>query len=289
VEFDGVLNNASATPVVPEPVEYTLTDTDGDISTATLMLNVVTNNLAGDSGANTVVGTTGNDYISGLAGNDTLSGGGGHDIIQGGDGNDVIDGGADDDTLTGGTGNDTITGSAGSDTLRGQDDDDALDGGIGNDRLEGGAGNDVLVGGDGDDVLIGGPGTDMLTGGFGADVFKWELADRGVKGNPATDTVTDFDVAPVASGGDALDLRDLLANESHTAGSTGNLSSFLHFEQSGSDTVVHISTTGGFSGGFVSNQEDHSILLQGVDLIGSFSTDQQIIQDLLNKGKLITD
>ncbi len=45
----------------------------------------------------------------------------------------------------------------------------------------------------------------------------------------------------------------------------------------------------GFSGGFVSNHEDHSILLQGVDLIGSFSTDQQIIQDLLNKGKLITD
>ena len=86
-----------------------------------------------------------------------------------------------------------------------------------------------------------------------------------------------------------LDLRDLLSNESHTAGSTGNLSSFLHFEQSGSDTVVRISTTGGFSGGYVPNQEDHTILLQGVDLIGGFSTDQQVIQDMLNKGKLITD
>ncbi|MBI4989189.1 MAG: type I secretion C-terminal target domain-containing protein [Rhodocyclales bacterium] len=289
VEFDGVLNNASATPVAPEQVEYTLTDSDGDTSSATLTLNVVTNNLVGDGGANTVTGTTGNDYISGLAGNDTLSGGGGHDIIQGGDGNDAIDGGADDDTLTGGAGADTLTGGAGSDTLRGQDDNDTLDGGIGNDRLEGGGGNDILIGGDGNDVLIGGPGTDTLTGGLGADVFRWELADRGVKGNPATDTVTDFDAAPFVSGGDVLDLRDLLANESHTAGSTGNLSSFLHFEQSGSDTVVHISTTGGFSGGFVSNQEDHAILLQGVDLIGSFSTDQQIIQDLLNKGKLITD
>jgi hypothetical protein len=52
---------------------------------------------------------------------------------------------------------------------------------------------------------------------------------------------------------------------------------------------VHISTTGGFSGGYVPNQEDHAITLQGVDLIGGFSTDQQVIQDLLNKGKLITD
>ena len=120
-------------------------------------------------------------------------------------------------------------------------------------------------------------------------VYATALADRGVKGNPATDTVTDFDAAPFGSGGDVLDLRDALSNESHTAGSTGNLSSFLHFEQSGSDTVVRISTTGGFSGGYVPNQEDHTILLQGVDLIGGFSTDQQVIQDMLNKGKLITD
>ena len=289
VEFDSIGLDTTAAPIAPEQIEYTLTDNDGDTSTATLDLTIITNKLAGDSSANIITGTTGNDYISGLGGNDTITGGGGHDIILGGDGNDVIDGGADDDTITGGTGNDTLAGGTGSDTLRGQEGDDSLDGGAGNDRLEGGSGNDILVGGDGDDVLIGGSGTDTLTGGLGADVFKWELADRGVKGNPATDTVTDFDVAPAASGGDALDLRDLLANESHTAGSTGNLSSFLHFEQSGSDTVVHISTTGGFSGGFVSNQEDHSILLQGVDLIGSFSTDQQIIQDLLNKGKLITD
>ncbi|MBU1646255.1 MAG: type I secretion C-terminal target domain-containing protein [Gammaproteobacteria bacterium] len=289
VEFDGVLNNPAASPVAPEVVEYTLTDSDGDISTASLTLNVVTNHFAGDTAGNTITGTAANDMILGLAGDDTLSGSGGHDIIQGGDGDDIIDGGDGDDTLTGGAGNDTISGGAGNDILRGEAGNDTLSGGDGNDRLEGGAGNDVLVGGAGNDVLVGGPGTDTLTGGLGADVFKWELADRGVKGNPATDTVTDFDAASFGSGGDVLDLRDLLSNESHTAGSTGNLSSFLHFEQSGSDTVVHISTTGGFSGGFVSNQEDHSIVLQGVDLIGGFSTDQQVIQDLLNKGKLITD
>jgi uncharacterized protein YegL len=289
VEFDGVLNDAAAAPVAPELVEYTLTDSDGDTSTASLTLNVVTNHFAGDGSTNTIIGTAANDQIIGLGGNDTLSGGGGHDIIQGGDGDDVIDGGDGDDTLTGGAGNDAITGGAGNDILRGQEGNDTLIGGDGNDRLEGGVGNDVLIGGAGNDVLIGGPGTDTLTGGLGADVFKWELADRGVKGNPASDTVTDFDAAPFGSGGDVLDLRDLLSNESHTAGSTGNLSSFLHFEQSGSDTVVRISTTGGFSGGYVPNQEDHTILLQGVDLIGGFSTDQQVIQDMLNKGKLITD
>ncbi|MBZ0125991.1 MAG: tandem-95 repeat protein, partial [Rhodocyclaceae bacterium] len=289
VEFDGVLNEPTASPIAPEVVEYTLTDSDGDTSTASLTLNVVTNHFAGDSGGNTITGTAANDMIIGLDGDDTLSGSGGHDIIQGGDGDDVIDGGDGDDTLTGGDGNDTISGGGGNDILRGEAGSDTLIGGDGNDRLEGGAGNDVLIGGDGNDVLIGGPGTDTLTGGLGADVFKWELADRGVKGNPATDTVTDFDAAPYVSGGDVLDLRDLLSNESHTAGSTGNLSSFLHFEQSGSDTVVRISTTGGFSGGYVPNQEDHTILLQGVDLIGGLSTDQQVIQDLLNKGKLITD
>jgi len=289
VEFDGVLNDPAAAPVAPEQIEYTLTDSDGDTSTTTLALNVIRNHFAGDDADNAITGTAANDRIVGLGGDDTIAGGAGHDIIEAGDGNDSVYGGDGDDTITGGAGNDIIDGGAGDDVLRGQDGNDVLMGGDGNDRLEGGAGNDILIGGAGDDLLIGGPGTDTLTGGLGADVFKWELADRGVKGNPATDTVTDFDPAAAVLGGDVLDLRDLLASENHTAGSTGNLSSFLHFEQSGSDTMVHISTTGGFSGGFVSNQEDHSILLQNVDLIGSFSTDQQIIQDLLNKGKLITD
>ncbi|MEZ5616015.1 MAG: Ig-like domain-containing protein, partial [Rhodocyclaceae bacterium] len=289
VEFDGVLNDPAAAPVAPEQIEYTLTDSDGDTSTSSLTLNVIRNHFAGDGADNAITGTAANDRIVGLGGDDTIAGGAGNDIIEAGDGDDSVDGGDGDDTITGGAGNDIIDGGAGNDVLRGQDGTDTLMGGDGDDRLEGGAGDDVLIGGAGDDVLIGGPGTDTLTGGLGADVFRWELADRGVKGNPATDTVTDFDPAAAVLGGDVLDLRDLLSNESHTAGSTGNLSSFLHFEQSGSDTLVHVSTTGGFSGGFIPNQEDHAILLQGVDLIGGFSTDQQVIQDLLNKGKLITD
>ena len=86
-------------------------------------------------------------------------------------------------------------------------------------------------------------------------------------------------------------MRDLLQGEN-----SGNLANFLHFELVGSDTRVHISSAGGFSGdshnvggAYSSGQEEQTILLQGIDLIGSFTTDQQVIQDLLNKGKLITD
>ena len=39
-----------------------------------------------------------------------------------------------------------------------------------------------------------------LTGGIGSDVFKWELADRGAKGAPAIDTVTDFSTALPGAG-----------------------------------------------------------------------------------------
>jgi Ca2+-binding RTX toxin-like protein len=279
-----------AEPVIPaEVIQYTLTDSDGDTSTSTLTLNVITNHLAGTDAANdTIAGTGANDAIAGLAGNDVLSGLAGNDLITGGDGSDTIDGGADDDTLAGGEGNDAITGGSGKDTLRGDAGNDTLDGGTGDDTLDGGAGNDVIIGGDGIDSILGGAGSDTLTGGIGADVFKWELADRGTKGTPAVDTITDFDPALPGAGGDVLDLRDLLAGESHPTG-TGNLASFLHFETAGSDTKVHISSTGGFLAGYAPGQEDQTILLQNVDLIGSFSTDQQIIQDLLNKGKLITD
>jgi large repetitive protein len=103
--------------------------------------------------------------------------------------------------------------------------------------------------------------------------------------------MTDFNVAAKASGGDVLDLRDLLSGEYHNEG-TGNLVNFLHFEKHGSDTKVHISSTGGFGGGFTEGAEDQTIMLQGVDLyasVGSNATDQQIILDLLTKQKLITD
>jgi Ca2+-binding RTX toxin-like protein len=176
---------------------------------------------------------------------------------------------------------------------------DVLTGGSGDDRLDGGAGNDTINGGAGRDLIIGGQGNDTLTGGLGSDVFQWKLGDGGTAGSPAVDTITDFGTATRAAGGDVLDLRDLLVGErAGTILGQDNLANFLHFEKSGADTIVHISTTGGFSSdphavgspsSTVLGAADQKIVLSGVDMIGVYTTDQQVIQDLLSKGKLNTD
>jgi Ca2+-binding RTX toxin-like protein len=197
----------------------------------------------------------------------------------------TINGTDADEILIGGGTNDNLYGGGGNDVLIGGNGEDKLFGGSGADRLEGGAGNDTLDGGIGNDILIGGSGNDTLTGGLGADVFKWSLADVGAPGSPAVDTVTDFN--PVA-GGDKLDLRDLLQGEIGQ-GVGANLENYLHFEKSGSDTIVHVSSNGGFSNGYNSAAEVQTITLQNVDLVGSFTNDQQIVADMLSKQQLITD
>ena len=198
----------------------------------------------------------------------------------------TITGGSADEILLGGSTNDTLIGNAGNDVLLGNAGNDALYGGAGNDRLEGGAGNDILDGGADNDLLIGGAGNDTLTGGTGADVFKWSLADAGPAGNPASDVITDFDTT---AGGDKLDLRDLLQGEVGQ-GVGVNLENYLHFEKVGANTVIHVSSNGGFGSGYNPAAEVQTITLQNVDLTtGGLTTDQQIIQDMLNKGKLITD
>ena len=172
---------------------------------------------------------------------------------------------------------------------------DLITGSSGNDTLHGGFGNDNLSGGVGNDVLHGGLGNDMLTGGAGADVFKWQLAEGGSLGRPAIDTITDFSTSTASGSKDVLDLRDLLQGESHTGTAAGNLANFLHFEKVGSDTVVHVSTTGAFAsdshtvGPAVSGHEDQMIVLAGSDLVGLNTNDQMIIQNLLTNGKLIVD
>ena len=197
----------------------------------------------------------------------TLTGTSGDEILIGGSGNETISAGDGRDVLQGGAGNDTLNAEAG------------------NDLLEGGGGNDTLSAGDGLDRLVGGAGTDTLTGGAGADTFVWQLADRGTPGTPVTDTATDFDSI---DNSDKLDLRDLLQGEIANP-ALQNLEGYLHFEKSGANTVVHVSSTGGFSAGYSSSAEDQSIVLQNVDLVGSLTTDQAVIQNLLNQGKLITD
>ncbi len=288
VRFNAVNLNTSAALIPDTIISYTLTDDQGDTSSANLTLHIVTNEIQGSTGNDTITGTAANDAIEGFAGNDTIYGGAGNDIIKGGAGDDKLYGDAGDDQIYGGDGNDTIYGGTGNDLISGDAGNDILYGEAGNDTLRGGAGNDVLDGGAGNDVLYGGAGNDTLTGGLGSDTFKWELADIGSKGSPASDTITDFDVASVASGGDALDLRDLLTGENHLVG-TGNLASYLHFEKSGANTVIHVSSTGDFAAGFDATKEVQTITLNGVDLVGSLSNDQQVIQSLLNNNKLIVD
>ena len=70
---------------------------------------------------------------------------------------------------------------------------------------------------------------------------------------------------------------------------SGNLSNYLHFTTSAGNTTIQISSTGAFSGGFNSTLVDQVVQLTSVNLVGSFTSDAQVIADLLNRGKLITD
>jgi hypothetical protein len=198
-------------------------------------------------------------------------------------------------------GNDSITGSIGHDTLLGGAGNDTLVAGSGATLLDGGTGNDVLIAGTGADTLSGGAGNDTMTAGTSSvtDVFKWHLGDGGTEGTPAHDTIIGFDSSAATSGGDVLDLRDLLVGElasNTTAGTTGALTNYLDFDTTTTpgSTIIHISTTGDFSTGYSSSHEDQTITLNGVDLrasmgLSSTSTDAQVISELLNRGKLITD
>ena len=192
-------------------------------------------------------------------------------IIEGTGGDNGLNGGAEDDRIYGYGGNDT------------------LNGGEGNDLLRGGSGNDTLNGNSGNDILIGGKDNDTLSGGSGNDTFIWEKGDEGTPGSPAADTITDFNKQPVSGGGDILKLGGLLQGELARGNTVGNLTDYMHFVLSGEDTILYISTTGGFSGGFNSGAVDQQITFTGVDLIGDFTTDEEVIAQLLANGNLVVD
>ncbi|MBC7701501.1 MAG: type I secretion C-terminal target domain-containing protein [Massilia sp.] len=245
-----------------ETFTYSLADGDGDTTSSTLTIRVEATNVQ--------AGTTAIDTFNGTSG---------ADILMGREGNDIMNGGLGDDRLYGNAGN------------------DVLNGGDGQDTLNGGLGNDTLNGGNGNDILVGGPGSDALTGGLGSDTFAWHFADPGVAttSGRAVDTIKDFSVAPVADGGDVLDLRDLLQGENTTGGS-GNLHNYLDFDTStAGTTVVHVSATGGFTNGtYTAGQETQRIVLEGVNIrtdmgLAANATDDQIIVKLLQQNKLLVD
>ncbi|MBC3809716.1 choice-of-anchor K domain-containing protein, partial [Undibacterium seohonense] len=177
-----------------------------------------------------------------------------------------------------------LEGTTGADTLTGQNSVA--------DILFGYGGNDTLSGNSGDDVLIGGTGNDSMTGGAGADTFKWGLNDNGTTAALAIDRITDFGTATFAAGGDRLDLRDLLVGES-----SSTLEKFLHFNWDGTNTTLYVSTSGAFNAGNVlasnptnvTSNDVQQIIFNGVNLTTGFTTDLQLINDLIAKGKIITD
>ncbi|RYZ98251.1 MAG: type I secretion C-terminal target domain-containing protein, partial [Moraxellaceae bacterium] len=122
----------------------------------------------------------------------------------------------------------------------------------------------------------------------------------GVAGTPAVDTILNFGTAAASSGGDILDLRDLLSGDVVGASNgAGNLANYLHFEVTGGNTIIHVSHTGGFGSdshtvgaGYTATAETQKIILSGVDLQTLYSgatSDATIITNLLNNNKLITD
>ncbi len=163
--------------------------------------------------------------------------------------------------------------------LNGTSGADILNGGNYTDIIDTKAGNDTLFGGLGADTLIGGLDSDSMTGGVGKDTFVWKNGDSA--GCP-TDTITDF---TKGSGGDVLDLADLLTGEAQTAKS---LDSFLNisYNNSTNNTTIAVDTDGGAT--FNSTQK---IVLNGVDLTagGTLNSDLDILTMLINNGNLKTD
>lgn len=149
------------------------------------------------------------------------------------------------------------------------------------------AGSDMVFGGEGDDLIAGGAGNDYLHGGPGADVFKWSLGDAGTAVTPAADVIGDF---TAGTGGDTLDLRDLLTGE--TAGTdqaaADNLATYLHFTEVGGNVVVQVDPNGGtFAATQTITFEGVSISsLEGALGLASGATDAAIIKAMLEQGNL---
>ncbi|MFU1544679.1 DUF5801 repeats-in-toxin domain-containing protein [Aeromonas veronii] len=247
--------------------------------------------LIGGTGADTLNGNAGNDILLGGAGNDALNGGEGNDILVGGAGNDTLNGGAGNDTAsyidsTAGVtvkvnGNNQATGGAGTDSLSNMENlvgsmfNDSLTGDGNANVLSGLVGSDILSGGGGDDLLLGGADGDTLTGGGGKDTFKWGAGDIG-----GVDVIKDF---TTGTGGDVLDISELLTGEHANSGS---LDAYLNFSSDGPGTNKSTLTIDldGTNGGTT-----HVIKFDSIDLTTLGNSDLQIIQKLLDDGNLKVD
>ena len=127
----------------------------------------------------------------------------------------------------------------------------------------------------------------VLLGTSGNDVFEWSLGDGGGDGGVTHDVIRDFGTGDNGQGHDVLDLRDLLVGEQD-----GDLTQYLHFttalnDQGQADTVIHVQTQGGLAAD--GSGYNHQITIENVDLVGSVTDQAQLIQNLIQEGRLKVD
>ncbi|WP_299978897.1 type I secretion C-terminal target domain-containing protein, partial [uncultured Pseudoteredinibacter sp.] len=169
-----------------------------------------------------------------------------------------------------------VTGTGASETLNGTANGDSIVADAGNDTLNGLAGNDTLFGEAGSDILIGGAGEDILFGGTGADTF---VLDNGIA-TGEQDVVKDFQI-----GTDVLDLGSLLPDGADAA----TLDQYLHFEEDGSDIIVHINTDGDYLANSRDDAKDeYTVRIENADAAFFNQTDQDILQVLINNNSIET-
>ena len=112
------------------------------------------------------------------------------------------------------------------------------------------------------------------------------MTDQGTVGTPAADFIKDFNLAPVASGGDALDLKDLLSGEHANAGS---LDAYLDFSANGSgQTLISVHAAG--AGSAVTQTITlENVQFSALQTYAGGASDSAIITKLLTDGNLKTD
>jgi len=251
-------------------------------------------------------GFEGDDHLSGNASNNELYGLSGNDLLEGQSGNDTLEGGLGADTLNGGEGTDTavysqstaVTVSLASGTgFGGEAEGDSLisieniTGSAFNDHLTGDAQANILDGGDGDDTLEGGLGADTLQGGDGFDLVVYSNSAVGVTVKLAQGTATRGDAA-----GDRLfDIEHVVGSE-HKDKLFGDRFNNILDGGNGPDRLVGNGGSDTLFGGkrgdiLIGGRGNDELwgeegpdkfrfnsLQDGVDTIGDFETDKDLIQ-----------